>query len=267
MREARRPSSSVTVSGERPDPDLLAHLGEPAELGHDEAGDRLVRALGQLDTRLVGEVLDVEQPVDPRSAPARRGSGARRRRTRRGCRRRAPRRGPRASRCPRCRRTRRPRSRGGARRERISNIAGSTRLLPGSMSTLAHEVAEPDAAVGDVGREDVADVHEADDVVLRLAEHRVARVRQLDDDRGRPCTPACVASRNSTSVRGTITSRTSRSPASKTSSMSSRSCGVSARLRGEDAAQLVLADELLVGVRVAAERAHQQVGRGATAAR
>ena len=46
------------------DDDALAHLGEPAEIGHDEAGHGLVRPLGQLEADLVREVLDVEQAVD-----------------------------------------------------------------------------------------------------------------------------------------------------------------------------------------------------------
>ena len=64
----------------------------------------------------VGEVVEVEQAVDLEVATAQLDRlVAGRRRTRRGCRRRAPRSGPRGSRCRRCRRTRRRRRRGGRR--------------------------------------------------------------------------------------------------------------------------------------------------------
>ena len=44
--------------------DDVANPGQPAQNGHHVAGDRLVRALGQLDTRLLGEVVQAEQAVD-----------------------------------------------------------------------------------------------------------------------------------------------------------------------------------------------------------
>ena len=42
---------------------LVADRGDPAELGGEEAGDRLVRAVRELDPGLVGEVVQVEQTV------------------------------------------------------------------------------------------------------------------------------------------------------------------------------------------------------------
>ena len=89
---------------------------------------------------------------------------------------------------------------------------------PGSSSDVAGQLADRAPRVGRRRVEQVAHVHEADDVVGGAADHRVARVRLVGDAARPPCTTGIAASRKSTSVRGTITSRICRSPASKTSS-------------------------------------------------
>ena len=63
-RAIRRPSSSVTVNRRPSATTLSPSDGQPAELVDDEAGHRLVRALGQLEAGAVLEVLEVEQAVD-----------------------------------------------------------------------------------------------------------------------------------------------------------------------------------------------------------
>ena len=60
----RRPSSSVTVMRAAGHLDGVAHRGQRAERGQDVARDGLVRALGQLEAGLLGELVQVEQAVD-----------------------------------------------------------------------------------------------------------------------------------------------------------------------------------------------------------
>ncbi len=46
------------------DPGFVADGGDAAELGGEEAADGLVGAVGEFDTGLVGEVVQVQQTVD-----------------------------------------------------------------------------------------------------------------------------------------------------------------------------------------------------------
>ena len=101
---------------------------------------------------------------------------------------------------------------------RISDRAASSRLLPGTRCRSL--VRSPTVARRAVGSgQKVAQMHEADHVVLRGVYHREPGVAS---GRGEPgCLGhAETASRKTTSVRGTISSRTWRSPAASTSSMS-----------------------------------------------
>jgi hypothetical protein len=66
--------------------DHIAGLREPAQLGDDVAGERLVRPFGQLDAGGLLEVVEVEQAVDLDVAAAQ-PPGRGPRRTRRGSRR------------------------------------------------------------------------------------------------------------------------------------------------------------------------------------
>ena len=107
---------------------------------------------------------------------------------------------------------------------RISLSAVSTPAVPGSRFDLAGEVADGRGPAGRVvGQEQVADVHEADDVVLVAAGHRVTATSWSRRRAWRRGWRSWTRRGTSTSVRGVMTSRTSRSPARKTSSISRRS--------------------------------------------
>ena len=98
------------------------------------------------------------------------------------------------------------------------------------------------------------------DVVLRLAEHRVARVRQVDHDprrlvrRQRRVEELHLGARHHHLAHLAL-------PRLEHVVDELALLRRERLLRGQDAAQLVVGDELLVGVRVAAERAHEEVGR------
>ena len=151
---------------------------------------------------------------------------------------------------------------------RISDSAASTCLLPGSALTSRATLADRAVAVVTQRRQhQVADVHEAEDVVLAAPDDRVARVRRL----GRPPRAARLTvidpSRKVTSVRGTITSSIERSPAAKTSSISVRSSVDSDSCAATSPRSSSSLIGSRAGVRVAAEQPHDAVGRLATAAR
>jgi hypothetical protein len=103
-------------------------------------------------------------------------------------------------------------------------------------------------------------VHEPDDVVLRLAEDGVARVRQVDHDPGRLVRRHRGVEELDLGARHHHLAHLSLAGVEHVVD----ELALLRRqrlLRGQDPAQLVVADELLVGVRVAAEGAHEQVGR------
>ncbi len=166
--------------------DPVAGLREPAEPLHQEARHRLVGALGQLDAGLVLEVVEVQQAVDLDVAAAVHGGlglvevvlvldvtdelldevlhrdDA-----------------------------------GGAAvlvgddREVHALAAhvgerGEDRAGPGQHQGLPGQLADPQRAVGHLGVEQVADVHEADHVVGGAADDRVARVRLVQRLLGGP---------------------------------------------------------------------------------
>ena len=68
-RAIRRPSSSSDRQRAALDLDGVADLGQPAELGEHVAGDRLVGPSGSSQAGGLGEVVEVEQPVDLARAP------------------------------------------------------------------------------------------------------------------------------------------------------------------------------------------------------
>ena len=96
-------------------------------------------------------------------------------------------------------------------------------------------------------------MHEADDVVLRPAEDRVARVRQVDDDAGRLVRRQRRVEELHLGARDHHLAHLALARLEDVVDELAL-LGGQARLRGEDAAQLLLADLLLVGVRVAAEQ-------------
>ncbi len=105
-------------------------------------------------------------------------------------------------------------------------------------------------------------MHEADDVVGGLSHHRIAGVRRLEHLADRPV-GRHVTGRKSTSVRGTITSRSARSPAAKTSSTICRS---SSEMVVEPLTSARISSSLTSsrpGRRIAAEQPDEDVGRGA----
>ena len=184
----RRPSSSRTVMV-RPSTSIgVADLGQPAELGQHVAGDGLVRPVGQPQAGRLGEVVEVEQPVDLARA---------------------------AGRLPALGRDLRVVLVVDLADDLLDEVlegddaVGAAVLvdddrqvlvLPAHLAErgeharragqpldLAGEVADGRGPAGRVvGQEQVADVHEADDVVLVAAGHREARPVGVGDLLGRP---------------------------------------------------------------------------------
>ena len=124
---------------------------------------------------------------------------------------------------------------------------------------LAHHVRDPHAA-GAGGRDhQVAHVQEADDVVLRAAGHRVARVRRLRGLLDRP------AQRHAGLEEGDLGARQHHlaqlALPRREDVVDELALVLGQRLVGRDqTAQLVLADGLALAVRVAPEQAHHDVG-------
>ena len=151
---------------------------------------------------------------------------------------------------------------------RISVSAASTGLLPGSsgagraMSPTVRTSGPPVTGDGreQVG-EQVADVHDPDDLVHGLADDRVARVRLVEHVAGGRRRVSVSAGRNSTSVRGTITPAELAVGGPEHVGEHPALLGVQLAVGADHVAQLLLGDLLAPCSRVEAEHPHEQVGR------
>ena len=247
----------------------LAQLREVTELGHQETGDRLVGPLGQDNPCLLGKIVGIQQPVDNHVAAAQ---------------------------------AMRPASfevvfvadvaddlldeileRHDARRAAVlvdddrevlvfaSHLRQSREhvLAVGQHLDRPHEVSDPTGARrSDSARvvTQVADVHEADDVIVRSADDRVPRVRARCDnlqrlrDRRRRVEELDLGARHQHLAQSPVPSRED--------FVDQPALVATQRLvRCNEAAQFFFADGFAPRVGVAAEQPHDDVGRQPRAAR
>ena len=136
---------------------------------------------------------------------------------------------------------------------RISLSAASTPFVPGQPLHLAGEVAHGRGAAGGVvGQEQVADVHEADDVVLVAAGHGEARPVGVGDLLGRPAGGHRRVQEGDLGARGHDLADLALAGAEDLVDQPPLVAG-QRLVRGHQVAQLLLADRLAADLRVAAE--------------
>ena len=144
---------------------------------------------------------------------------------------------------------------------RISLSAVSTPAVPGQPLDLAGQVADGRGAAGRVvGQEQVADVHEADDVVLVPAGDREARPVGVGDLLGRPAGGHRRVEEGDLGARGHHLADLALAGAEDLVDQPPLVAG-QRLVRGDQVAQLLLADRLAADLRVAAEQPHQRVRR------
>ena len=144
---------------------------------------------------------------------------------------------------------------------RISLSAVSTPAVPGQPLHLAGEVAHGRGPAGRVvGQEQVADVHEADDVVLVPAGDREARPVGVGDLLGRAAGRHRRVEEGDLGARGHDLAHLALAGAEDLVDQPPLVAG-QRLVRGDQVAQLLLADRLAADLRVAAEQPDQRVGR------